>query len=43
VGDRIANGQVLVKRIDVRPGSDPVVVLEQNGVEVTRFVSLSGS
>lgn len=43
VGDRIANGQVLVKRIDIQPGGDPIVVLEQNGVEVTRFVSLSGS
>lgn len=43
VGDRIANGQVLVKRIDIRPGGDPIVVLEQNGVEVTRYVSLSGS
>ncbi|MEB3213557.1 MAG: hypothetical protein VKL39_19565, partial [Leptolyngbyaceae bacterium] len=43
VGDRIANGQVLVKRIDIGTGGDPVVVLEQNGVEVTRYVSLSGS
>ncbi|MBE9158894.1 hypothetical protein IQ265_18935 [Nodosilinea sp. LEGE 06152] len=36
-GQRVANGQVLVKRIDVR-GSDPVVVLEQNGIEVSRPV-----
>ncbi len=36
-GQRIANGQVLVKRIDVR-GSDPVVVLEENGIEVSRPV-----
>ena len=42
VGDRIANGQVLVKRIEVRQGGDPVVVLEQNGIEVVRSVSLSG-
>lgn len=37
VGQRVANGQVLVKRIDVR-GSDPVVVFEQNGIEVSRPV-----
>jgi hypothetical protein len=37
VGQRVANGQVLVKRIDVR-GSEPVVVLEQNGIEVSRPV-----
>jgi hypothetical protein len=36
-GQRIANGQVLVKRIDLR-GSDPVVVLEENGIEVFRPV-----
>ncbi len=34
VGQRLANGQVLVKRIDMNPGSDPVVVLEENGIEV---------
>lgn len=42
VGDRIANGQVLVKRIEMSQGGDPVVVLEQNGIEVVRSVSLSG-
>ncbi|TVP67394.1 MAG: hypothetical protein EA342_08835 [Leptolyngbya sp. LCM1.Bin17] len=36
VGQRLANG-VLVKRIDTR-GSDPVVVLEENGIEVSRPV-----
>ncbi|MGB3200197.1 MAG: hypothetical protein WBA99_04800 [Nodosilinea sp.] len=36
-GQRVANGQVLVKRIEVR-GSDPVVVFEQNGIEVSRPV-----
>ena len=36
-GQRIANGQVLVKRIEVR-GSEPVVVLEQLGIEVVKFV-----
>ncbi|MBE9108283.1 hypothetical protein IQ273_02450 [Nodosilinea sp. LEGE 07298] len=36
-GQRVANGRVLVKRIEVR-GSDPVVVFEQNGIEVSRPV-----
>jgi hypothetical protein len=35
VGQRVANGQVLVKRIETK-GSEPVVVLEQNGIEVSR-------
>ena len=37
-GQRLSNGQVLVKRIEVNSGSDPIVVLEQNGVEVGRAV-----
>ncbi|WP_353259832.1 hypothetical protein [Prochlorothrix hollandica] len=37
VGQRLANGAVLVKRIEIY-GSEPVVVFEQSGVEVTRFV-----
>ena len=37
-GQRLSNGQVLVKRIEVNSGSDPVVILEQNGVEVGRAV-----
>ncbi|MFZ9738470.1 MAG: hypothetical protein ACO3EZ_10725 [Prochlorotrichaceae cyanobacterium] len=36
-GQRVANGQVLVKRIEVR-GSDPVVILEESGIEVVKFV-----
>jgi hypothetical protein len=36
-GQRLANGQVLVKRIDMR-GNDPTVVLEENGIEVSRPV-----
>jgi hypothetical protein len=35
VGQRVANGQVLVKRIETQ-GNEPVVVLEQNGIEVSR-------
>jgi len=34
VGQRIANGQVLVKRVKFNVGSDPIVIFEQNGVEV---------
>jgi len=35
-GDRLANGRVLVKQIIARAGSDPVVILQQNGVNVTK-------
>lgn len=38
VGQRIANGQVLVKRIEMGGASEPIVVLEQNGIEVARRV-----
>jgi hypothetical protein len=38
-GQRVAGGAVLVKRIDMR-GSEPVVVLEQNGVEVSHSVGV---
>ncbi|MBE7382944.1 MAG: hypothetical protein F6J95_016200 [Leptolyngbya sp. SIO1E4] len=34
VGDLLSNGAVLVKRIETRPGNDPVVVLEERGVEI---------
>lgn len=37
-GQRLSNGQILVKRIEVNAGSDPIVVLEQNGIEVSRAV-----
>lgn len=43
VGQRIANGQVLVKRVEMNSGSEPVVILEQNGVEVARLVGGSGT
>jgi hypothetical protein len=36
-GQRVADGQVLVKRIDMR-GSEPFVVLEENGIEISRPV-----
>ncbi|MEL7038931.1 MAG: hypothetical protein AAFO04_25480 [Cyanobacteria bacterium J06592_8] len=34
VGQKIANGQVLVKRVKFNVGSDPIVIFEQNGREV---------
>ncbi|HCF29307.1 MAG TPA: hypothetical protein DEV81_19380, partial [Cyanobacteria bacterium UBA11049] len=37
-GQRLSDGQVLVKRIEMSSGSEPVVILEQNGIEVTRAV-----
>ncbi|MGV0027369.1 hypothetical protein [Phormidesmis priestleyi] len=37
-GQRLSNGQILVKRIEVNSGSDPIVILEQNGIEVSRGV-----
>ena len=38
VGQRLSNGQVLVKRVEIKPGSDPIVILEENGVEVAKAV-----
>jgi hypothetical protein len=40
-GDRLSNGQVLVKRISVGIAGNPTVVLEQNGVEVTKTLNNS--
>lgn len=37
-GERLSNGQVLVKRIEMNRGSTPVVILEQFGQEVARGV-----
>lgn len=41
VGDYLASGQVLVKRVDLRNSGDPVVVLEQDGKEVVRMVGVA--
>lgn len=38
VGQRVSSGKVLVKRIEMGAGSSPVVILEENGVEVARSV-----
>jgi hypothetical protein len=43
VGDSLAGGQVRVKSIRVSPMGEPIVVLEQNGVEVTKSVGDAGS
>ena len=37
-GQRVSNGQVLVKRIEMNRGPNPVVILEQYGIEVARQV-----
>ncbi|MGD2180841.1 hypothetical protein [Lusitaniella coriacea] len=37
-GDYLANGQVLVKRIEMGNGTDPIVILEQAGVEVAKRI-----
>lgn len=37
-GQRVANGRVLVKRIDATQFPGPVVVLEENGIEVIKAV-----
>ncbi len=37
-GQRVSNGQVLVKRIEMNRGPAPVVILEQYGIEVARQV-----
>jgi len=41
VGQRLSNGQVLVKRIELQ-GSEPVVVLEQFGIEVIKSIGKQG-
>lgn len=41
-GQLLSNGQVLVKRIEFVPGGEPLVILEQNGVEITRAVGEGG-
>lgn len=41
-GDYLANGSVLVKKIITGAGADPIVVLQQNGVEVTKSIGAKG-
>lgn len=42
-GQLLSNGEVLVKRIELYQGSEPVVVFEQNGVEVVTAVGEGGA
>lgn len=39
-GERLANGQVLVKRIIAGIGADPIVVLVQNGIELRKAIGV---
>jgi hypothetical protein len=36
VGDRIANGKVLVKRVEKAQSLSPIIVLEEGGIEISR-------
>jgi len=38
VGQRLAGGTILVKRIDLKTGGEPVVILEEDGIEFSRPV-----
>jgi hypothetical protein len=39
VGETVANGQVLIRRVErLQGGGEPVVILVQNGIEVSRSV-----
>lgn len=40
VGDRLANGRILVKRVEM--GAEPVVILEQDGREIVKSIGNSG-
>ncbi|MDL5057038.1 hypothetical protein [Geitlerinema calcuttense] len=37
-GEFLSNGQIMVKRIEITPGGEPVVILEENGIETIRPV-----
>ncbi|NJO41250.1 MAG: hypothetical protein HC769_36135 [Cyanobacteria bacterium CRU_2_1] len=41
-GQRLSNGQVLVRRIEMNAGAEPVVVFEQYGIEVVTAVGEGG-
>lgn len=41
VGEKLANGEVTVKRINLNTGGEPSIVLVQNGVEFVRTVGRS--
>ncbi len=42
-GQRLANGQILVKRVELNDGVEPVVILEENGIEVAKTIGVTSS
>ena len=38
VGQRLSNGQVLIKRLELKTGFDPIIILEENGIEVAKAI-----
>ena len=43
VGDYLSNGKVKVKNIELGAGGEPLVTLEENGVEVIKSVGVAGN
>lgn len=43
IGQYVSNGQVLVKRVEMGSGANPIVVLEQSGIEVFKSVGASAA
>lgn len=39
-GEFLSNGQIMVKRIEINASGDPVVILEENGLEIVKPVGL---
>lgn len=42
-GQLLSNGEVLVKRINMNPGGEPIVIFEQFGIEVATAVGSGGA
>jgi hypothetical protein len=40
-GQRLSNGEILVKRVEMSADSDPTVILEENGIEVVRTIGIT--
>ncbi|MBD2077295.1 hypothetical protein H6F86_26135 [Phormidium sp. FACHB-592] len=38
IGQRLANGPVLVKRLELKTGLEPIIILEENGLEVAKAI-----
>ncbi len=39
-GQRLSNGQILVKRVELTAGGEPVIILEENGIEVAKTIGV---